>query len=108
MFSRTMLVHDATTDVICAYSDAVQDAGAEPTAAAAEVVALTTTTEDAFGAAELELVAFMTTTEEETLAADGLVARAADVLETLTEVCIVVATLKQLQALLNLFGFIEQ
>ena len=101
-------MHDATTDVICAYSDAVQDAGAKPTVAAAEVVALTTNSEDAFGAAELELVAFTATTEEETLAADELVARATVVLETLTEVCTVVATLKQLQALLNFFGFIEQ
>lgn len=66
------------------------------------------TKEDDFGAAGLKLVAFTTITEEETLAADELVKRAADVLETLTEVCIVVATLKQLQALLNFFGFIEQ
>jgi hypothetical protein len=125
IFSRTMLVHAATTDVICAYSDAVQDAGAEPTAAAAEVVALTTATEDAFGDADdelvtltaadaevldvVELVAFTTAAEEdETFAMDELAATASEVLATLTEVCSVVATLKQLHALLNFLGFIEQ
>jgi hypothetical protein len=124
IFSRTMFVHAATTEVICAYSEAVQDAGAFPTAAAAEVVTLTTAVEDAFGDADDELVdlttpdveafvmaevvALTTAEEEETFATDELVTTAFEVLATLTEVCIVVATLKQLQALLNFLGFIEQ
>lgn len=124
MFSRIMFVQDATTDVICAYSEAVHDAGAAPTAAAAEVVALIETTDVAFGDAELELVvlmtaeveafcvaelvAFTTATEEETFTAEELLDTAAEVLTTLNEVCRVVATLKQLQALLSFLGFNEQ
>jgi hypothetical protein len=49
MFSRTMFVQAATTEVIWAYSVAVQEAGADPTAT---VVAATEATEVGAGAAD--------------------------------------------------------
>lgn len=59
IFSKTMFVHAAMTDVICAYSEAVQDAGALLTEATE--VAFTTEVEDDFITAAAEEAGVETT-----------------------------------------------
>jgi hypothetical protein len=49
MLSRTMFVQDATTEVICAYSVAVQAVPSPPAAALAALVTLAADVEETFG-----------------------------------------------------------
>ena len=111
MFSRTMLVHAATTDVICAYSDAVQEAGADATAIAVLVTWINV--DDAFAVVALELVVLETAAvdvatspaEEEVGSATEEEMTASE--EDFTAVFRVVAKLRQLHALLNFLGLEE-